>query len=91
MKINQFNEYKIKENENNFISIKFNKDDDYNKLSIFFIYNNKNYILNEIIDIKRKNIDTYIVKDNKDLYFIPLKILQLVYILLILKVLIEMI
>ena len=76
MKINQFNQYKIKENEDNSYIIKFNKNDEYNKLAIFFLDNNKNFILNEIIDvkdIKRKNIDTYIVKANKDLYFVPLK------------------
>ena len=80
MIVNEFNEYKIEDKSDIYnIIIKFSQNDEnnnYNKLGVFILDKNKNYILQEIIDIndiKRKNIDSYLFNVNKNIYFIPLK------------------
>ena len=85
MKINQFNEYKINNKDLNNLIIKFNNFDEnkeqYNKLAVFTsknLNNNKqnDYILQDIIDIndiKRKNCNSYELKINQDIHFVPLK------------------
>ena len=74
MKLNEMNEYKIKDNDNFNITIKFNNSN-FNKLAVFYKDENRNYFLQDIIDIndnKRKNIDTYLLMYNKCLIFVPL-------------------
>jgi hypothetical protein len=81
MKINKFNEYRLNDKAyiNNLIFENINENEkdnkDYNKIAIFSLDNNKNYFLQDIIDIndfKRFN-KKYEFKTNKDLFFVPLK------------------
>ena len=81
MEINKFNEYKISDKDFiytlSFENINEDKNDniEYNKLAIFSLDNNKNYYLQDIVDIneyKRFN-NRYEFKTNKDLFFVPVK------------------
>ena len=81
MEINKFNEYII--NDKKYISTltleKINENEkdnkDYNKLAIFFLENNKNYSLLDIIDINylKRYENKYELKTAQDLFFVPLK------------------
>ena len=81
MEINKFNEYNLDDKDYIytllFENMNEDKDDniEYNKLAIFCLDNNKNYYLQDIIDMnecKRFN-NKYVFKTNKDLFLVPLK------------------